>query len=103
MNHILRVGCLVGTALLGHLGSARADSAEDAGRAIYTDRCAQCHGERLMTTGAAPDLKLLTADQRAHFDDIVRNGKGQMPAWGGMITDEEIDQVWAYIRSRAEN
>jgi mono/diheme cytochrome c family protein len=33
---------------------------------------------------------------------MVRNGKGQMPAWEGTISDEEISQVWAYIRSRAE-
>jgi mono/diheme cytochrome c family protein len=25
-----------------------------------------------------------------------------MPAWDGMISDEEISQVWAYVRSRAE-
>jgi mono/diheme cytochrome c family protein len=57
----------------------------------------------LTATGAAPDLKLLRADQRARFDDVVREGKGQMPPWAGMITSEEIDQIWAYIRSRAEN
>jgi mono/diheme cytochrome c family protein len=56
-----------------------------------------------MATGSAPDLKLLRADQRARFDGIVRDGKGQMPAWAGMIPDEQIDQIWAYIRSRAEN
>ena len=36
MSHILRVGCLVGTALLAHIGSARADPAAEAGRAVYT-------------------------------------------------------------------
>jgi mono/diheme cytochrome c family protein len=56
-----------------------------------------------MATGAAPDLKLLRADQRGRFDQIVRDGKGQMPAWDGMIADEQIDQIWAYLRSRAEN
>ena len=69
---------------------------------MYTQHCATCHGERLNATGAAPDLKLLRADQRAQFESIVRNGKGQMPAWEGMVTDEEIDHIWAYIRSRAE-
>jgi mono/diheme cytochrome c family protein len=34
---------------------------------------------------------------------MVQDGKGQMPAWAGRITDEEIDRIWAYIRSRAEN
>jgi len=89
--------------VLAHIASARAQSAADAGQEVYVEHCAQCHGERLMATGAAPDLKLLRADQRARFDDIVRDGKGQMPAWTGIITNEQIDQIWAYIRSRAEN
>jgi mono/diheme cytochrome c family protein len=99
--HILRIGILVGTAFLGAV-PARAQSAADAGRDVYAEHCAPCHGERLNATGAAPDLKLLRADQKARFDEMVRNGKGQMPAWEGMISDEEIGQIWAYIRSRAD-
>jgi mono/diheme cytochrome c family protein len=103
MLGILRVGFLVGTAMLAHAAPARAQPAVDAGREVYAQHCALCHGERLMETGAAPDLKELRADQRALFDEIVRNGKGQMPSWAGMLSDEEIDQIWAYIRSRAAN
>ena len=99
---ILRIGMLAGAIVLG-IAPAGAQSAADAGRDVYTEHCATCHGERLNATGAAPDLKLLGADQRGRFDAIVRDGKGQMPAWDGMITDEQIDQVWAYVRSRAEN
>jgi mono/diheme cytochrome c family protein len=97
----LRMGILAGTAILG-IVPARAQSAADAGRDVYAEHCATCHGERLNATGAGPDLKLLRAEQKAHFDEIVRNGKGQMPSWDGMITDEQIDQIWAYVRSRAE-
>jgi mono/diheme cytochrome c family protein len=98
---LARLGVLVGTAILG-IVPARAQSAVDAGRDVYTEHCASCHGERLNATGAAPDLKLLRADQKTRFDEMVRNGKGQMPAWEGMISDEEIGQIWAYVRSRAE-
>lgn len=101
MDDLLRIGLLVGAAVLG-IAPARAQSAADAGRDVYAEHCATCHGERLSATGAAPDLKLLRADQKTQFDEIVRNGKGQMPAWDGMISDEEISQVWAYVRSRAE-
>src|SRR5262245_49519239 len=103
MHDILRIGFLVSTAVLAHMAPAWAQSAADAGREVYAEHCAQCHGERLMATGAAPDLKQLRADQRARFDTMVRDGKGQMPAWTGMLSDEEIDQIWAYVRSRAEN
>ena len=97
---ILRV-VLVGALAFG-AAPASAQSAADAGRDVYAEHCATCHGERLIATGAAPDLKLLRADQKPHFDERVRNGKGQMPAWEGMISDEEIGQIWAYVRSRAE-
>jgi mono/diheme cytochrome c family protein len=101
MPDVLRIGLLIGAAILA-VAPARAQSAADAGRDVYTEHCATCHGERLIATGAAPDLKQLGADQKAHFDERVRNGKGQMPAWEGTISDEEISQIWAYIRSRAE-
>jgi mono/diheme cytochrome c family protein len=100
MHHLLRIGLLVGTAVLG-TAPARAQSEIDAGRDVYAEHCATCHGERLSATGAAPDLKLLRADQKVQFDERIRNGKGQMPAWEGMISDEEINQIWDYIRSRA--
>src|ERR1700736_2864792 len=101
LHDILHIGVLVGMVLIG-VAAARAQSAVDTGRELYAEHCAPCHGERLNATGAAPDLKLLRADQQARFDAMVRNGKGQMPAWGGMISGEEISQIWAYVRSRAE-
>ncbi len=102
MHNSLRIGLLlIGVAVLA-IAPARAQSAAAAGGDVYAEHCATCHGERLDATGAAPDLKQLGGDQKPHFDEIVRNGKGQMPAWEGMISDEEIDQVWAYIRSRAD-
>jgi mono/diheme cytochrome c family protein len=101
VSDVLRIGVLAGAALLGG-APVLAQSAADAGREIYAEHCAQCHGERLNATGAAPDLKLLRADQQARYDAMVRNGKGQMPAWDGTISDDEISQIWAFIRSRAE-
>ncbi len=75
----------------------------EAGAAVYQDKCSECHGERLVNTGSAFDLRKLHADERARFDASVTNGKGQMPAWGGMLSPEEYDQLWAYIRSKAED
>ena len=47
------------------------------------------------------DLRRLTADERARFDNSVRNGKNQMPPWKGVLTEEEIDQIWHYVRANA--
>ena len=73
-----------------------------AGAEVYAERCAACHGERLRASGAAFDLLKLRPDERERFDRVVNDGKGQMPPWGGVLSPEEIDQLWAYLRSRAD-
>jgi mono/diheme cytochrome c family protein len=90
-------------ALLGLAGAAAAqDQAQiEAGEALYDEHCAQCHGEKLRSAGAIPDLRLLKPEDRPRFLQAVNEGRGQMPAWGGQLSDEEIDQIWAYIRAHA--
>jgi len=75
----------------------------EAGAEVYQTHCAQCHGERLANTGSTFDLRTLRADERPRFDKAVTDGKGQMPAWGGVLSAEEFDRLWAYIRSRAND
>jgi mono/diheme cytochrome c family protein len=74
----------------------------EAGAEVYDMHCATCHGERLRNTGAAFDLLQLKPNERARFDEAVKDGKGQMPPWAGVLSADEIDQIWAYIRSRAD-
>ena len=74
-----------------------------AGAEVYAERCAACHGERLRATGGAFDLLKLRPNERARFDQAVNDGKGQMPAWGGVLSAEELDNLWAYLRSRADS
>jgi mono/diheme cytochrome c family protein len=81
---------------------ATADPKVEAGENVYNARCATCHGDDLInTTGQAFDLRRLRADERPRFDNSVRNGKNQMPPWKGVLSDDEIDQLWHYIRANA--
>jgi quinohemoprotein ethanol dehydrogenase len=73
----------------------------EAGEQLYDEHCAMCHGEQLRSAGAMPDLRQLGADARARFDQMTMDGKGQMPSFQGILTAEQLDQLWAYIRSRA--
>ena len=73
----------------------------DAGENVYNMRCAICHGDDLVNTGQTFDLRKLKADERPRFENSVRNGKNQMPPWKGVPTDENIDQLWHYIRAHA--
>jgi mono/diheme cytochrome c family protein len=90
------------------LAAAQGASAQDrsliaAGAEVYQTHCATCHGERLMNTGSTFDLRRLRTDERPRFDKATREGKGQMPAWGGVLSAEEFDQLWAYVRSKADD
>jgi len=94
------------------------------GKAVYANYCASCHGSSLQ---GQPDWRkrmpngLLPApphDETGHtwhhpdelLIDIVKNGlvpgrtapagyAGDMPAYGGILADEEIVAVLAYIKS----
>ncbi len=73
-----------------------------AGETVYNTYCATCHGDDLIHTGGqAFDLRRLKADERPRFDHSVRNGKNQMPPWNGVLSDEQIDRLWHYIRANA--
>lgn len=81
--------------------SADAQAQIEAGESVYSNNCENCHGDQLVNTGQTFDLRRLTASDRARFDNSVRNGKNQMPPWKDVLSNEEIDQVWSYIRSKA--
>ena len=76
-------------------------AAIEAGEAVYNNNCQTCHGERLVSTGQIFDLRRLSAGDRARFENAVRNGKNQMPPWKDVLSDEEIAQLWAYVRANA--
>ena len=89
--------------VLGAWADAPAQDQIEAGEQVYEEHCASCHGVKLRRTGAMPDLKEQKADGRARFDQMVMGGRGQMPAWQGIIGPNELDQLWAYVRSRAND
>jgi mono/diheme cytochrome c family protein len=104
----LRVAARVSaTAVLGAaLSPVSTVSAQDAakieaGENVFNTNCAICHGDQLVSTGQTFDLRRLKDNERERFDNSVRNGKNQMPPWKGKLTDEEIDQVWHYVRANA--
>jgi cytochrome c55X len=71
----------------------------DAEETVYSTYCAPCHGDQLVSTGQLPNLRRLTSADRAKFDSTVRDGPNQMRPWRGVVSDEQLDQIWAHIRS----
>ena len=72
------------------------------GRGLYATRCAGCHGPNgLPTMIEIPNFTigqgLMKSDQE--IMNFVKKGKGVMPGFEGVITDDEILDVIAHIRT----
>jgi mono/diheme cytochrome c family protein len=78
-----------------------ADGDVDQGRDTYLDLCASCHGRDMVNPGTLSfDLRKFPKDDFARFKASVLNGKGTaMPAWAGKVSDEDVANLWAYVRS----
>lgn len=77
------------------------------GAEIYKSKCAMCHGQDgLATTSMAKMLKIpsfkspdLVKAPESRLIEATTNGKGKMPAYKGKLTDAQIKDVVAYIRT----
>ncbi len=73
------------------------------GQALYRKNCAACHGKKGSgdNTIGAPSLvnnSIIKGDISYHLT-LVKNGKGQMPAFSKVLTDDEILSVVAFERN----
>jgi len=72
------------------------------GAAIFSERCASCHG-RDGGGGFGPNLSDgQVVDRFPEVEDqieVVREGRGGMPSFDGRLSDAEIEAVVAYTRT----
>lgn len=78
--------------------------AAQAGESVYNQNCFACHGMQL-EGGIGPsfvDEEWIHGGQAAQILGVVRNGVGDkgMPAWQGILSPEQVNQVTAYVISR---
>jgi mono/diheme cytochrome c family protein len=74
-----------------------------AGRRIFVDHCAHCHGETAEGTKKRPSLKSDRVQQQASDGDLhwllVNGNRGRgMPSWV-KLSDPQIWQVISYVKS----
>lgn len=72
------------------------------GREVYVRDCALCHGAS--GEGRLPGLLGFSESQALYRSDealnkVVRDGKGIMPSFNGLLTDDEIRNVVTYLRT----
>ena len=87
--------------------AASAEREVEAGREIFEANCAMCHGadaEGMM--GMHPSLRgAVDRLSREGVEVTIRNGRDTtppMPAFGGRLTEAQIDNVIAYVDSLPE-
>ncbi len=74
-----------------------------AGRTVFEDHCAKCHGENAEGTKKRPSLRSARVQQEATEGDLhwllVNGNMGRgMPSWS-KLGDPQIWQVITYVRS----
>lgn len=72
------------------------------GRSLYENRCAGCHGpDGIPQVAGIPNFKmgegLMKPDQQ--LLTFIQNGKGVMPGFKGVISDTEIRDIIAHVRT----
>jgi cytochrome c oxidase cbb3-type subunit 3 len=77
--------------------------ANEAGRQIFADNCAACHGENgegdpaLGAPNLADAIWLYGGDRATVSATIANSRAGVMPAWGHRLSDAQVKQVALYV------
>jgi len=78
--------------------------ADISGEALFKTYCASCHGSNGEGSAIANfkiSERLVKSDEE--LSKTIREGKGLMPAWGFLFSEEDIKNVLQYIRETFEH
>ncbi len=70
----------------------------EAGKEVFAEECSVCHGATGHGGNGGPDLRTMPlAKTQEGAEKQVTNGGGGMPAFKGTLSEEEIENVAAYV------
>ena len=99
---LVLIGCSQTTDPPYELKVAHHDAARHPGERTYIMYCTSCHGyDGRGLQGLGADFvndKTILAKADGELFQSIWHGKGRMPAWRGIITKEQVQQVILYIR-----
>lgn len=75
-----------------------------AGFKDFMSYCMPCHGDAAVGGGSTPDLRALTAEKHAMWDEIVLGGmhwQNGMVGFGSVLNQEQADNIHHYVIDRA--
>ena len=72
----------------------------------FAVNCTRCHGEDAVGSTIAPSLIKSLKEHVTHevFVQTVKNGRPEkgMPTWGPLLSDTQIEDLYAYLKARSE-
>jgi mono/diheme cytochrome c family protein len=73
------------------------------GKRLYRGVCARCHGRNAEGSARMAKVGNLQKFSRGYdgYRVVVVNGRKKMPAWGGILTTNDIDDIGAYLETLA--
>ena len=108
---LMLAAALVSCAAIAAPPSGRAAVAADAaaGKKVFTDNCTACHSATTNQTIAGPGLKGLFKNGKmpasgkpvtdANVRNQILNGGNGMPPFKGQLSDADIDNLIAYLKT----
>jgi mono/diheme cytochrome c family protein len=73
----------------------------DQGKVTYAEKCSHCHGFGMVNAGTiAPDLRKFPHDPMRFFTTVKLGKNNKMPPWGDLLSDDQIESLWAYVSSQ---
>ncbi len=79
-------------------GATSAGGDPEAGAVVFSENCSVCHGATGHGGNGGPDLTTMPLAQTEEGAiQQVTNGGGGMPPFGGVLSEEEIENVAAYV------
>jgi mono/diheme cytochrome c family protein len=103
-----RIAIVISALVLAVSGCRAAKTPEERGAGIFARSCASCHGptgrpSRQLGFAIVPrdlsDARLYEVKSDAQLKASIKNGKSAMPAFGGLLSDAELDLVVAHLHT----
>ncbi len=106
-NLLIRVARFAFLACVGMFLLTATVRAQGDGATVFKAKCAVCHGadgKGDTSMGKALKIQDLSSSEvqgqtDAQLTGVITDGKGKMPAYKGKVTDDQIKQLVAYIRT----
>jgi cytochrome c6 len=87
-----------GEQMEGEAGAGAPGGEPEMGAVVFSENCSTCHGATGHGGNGGPDLRTMPLAQTEEGAiQQVTNGGGGMPAFGGTLSAEEIENVAAYV------